>query len=44
MPEKLIVNDPFPDIELALTDGTTMAFPGQAPTLYTALLFYRGAW
>ena len=44
MPEMLLEGDSFPDIELELTDGSSISLPAQAPTLCTALLFYRGAW
>ena len=44
MPEKLVQGDRFPTIELALTDGSTLALPEDAPGRYFALLFYRGAW
>ena len=42
MPEKLVQGDRFPTIELALTDGSTLALPEDAPGRYFALLFYRG--
>lgn len=44
MPKKLFEGDRFPDIELDLIDGSRITLPRQAPTLCTALLFYRGAW
>ena len=44
MPDMLFEGDRFPDIELDLTDGSKIKLPQQAPTLCTALLFYRGAW
>ena len=44
MPEKLIQGDRFPDIELMLTDGSTIALPEQAPSRNLAVLFYRGEW
>lgn len=44
MPEKLVQGDRFPTIELALTDGSTLMLPEQAPGRYVALLFFRGAW
>lgn len=34
----------FPSLELNLLDGGTLALPGDAPSRYTALLFYRGHW
>ena len=34
----------FPQLELSLVDGGTLALPGEAPSRYTALLFYRGHW
>ena len=44
MPDKLLEGDRFPDIELDLIDGSKIALPGQAPTSFVVLLFYRGAW
>ena len=44
MPEKLIQGDRFPDIELMLIDGSTIALPEQAPSRNLAVLFYRGEW
>ena len=44
MPEKLFEGDLFPNIELDLIDGSKIALPQQAPTPFTALLFYRGVW
>ena len=34
----------FPQLELKLLDGRTLTLPGDAPSRYTALLFYRGHW
>ena len=36
--------DRFPPITLKLVDGGTIKLPGEAPSRYTALLFYRGHW
>ena len=44
MPEKLVQGDRLPTIELALTDGSTLALPDEVPGRYLALLFFRGAW
>lgn len=44
MSEKLIQGDPFPTIELNLTDGSTVTLPDEIPGRYLALLFYRGVW
>jgi len=34
----------LPKITLNLLDGETITLPDDAPTRYTALLFYRGHW
>lgn len=34
----------FPRLELSLVDGGGLVLPGDAPSRYTALLFYRGHW
>ena len=44
MGEKLQQGDRIPEIKLKLLDGSTMSLPGDAPSRYTALLFYRGHW
>ncbi len=44
MSEKLIQGDPFPTIELNLTDGSTVALPDDIEDRYLALMFYRGEW
>ena len=44
MPKKLLQGDRFPAIGLDLTDGTKITLPEEAPSLYVALLFYRGEW
>ena len=44
MSEKLQSGERFPSISLNLIDGTTLQIPGDAPSRYTALLFYRGHW
>ena len=33
-----------PQLELKLPDGGKLTLPGDAPSRYTALLFYRGHW
>lgn len=44
MPEKLVQGDRFPTVELALTDGSRLTLPEEAPGRYVALIFYRGVW
>ena len=44
MAEKLQQGDRFPRISLKLLSGETIKIPDEAPTRYTALLFYRGHW
>ena len=44
MAEKLQQGDRIPDIVLNLLDGGTLTLPDDAPSRYTALLFYRGHW
>ena len=44
MSEKLVQGDRFPTVELAITGGSTLTLPEQAPGRYVALLFFRGAW
>ena len=44
MVEKLQQSDRFPSLTLNLLDGSTIKFPEESPTRYTALLFYRGHW
>ena len=44
MAEKLQQADRFPSLTLNLLDGSTIKFPEEAPSRYTALLFYRGIW
>ena len=34
----------FPELNLRLLDGGSLTLPGDAPSRYTALLFYRGHW
>ena len=34
----------FPRLELNFLDGGKLTLPEDAPTRYTALLFYRGHW
>ncbi|MDE0719477.1 MAG: hypothetical protein OSB75_02820 [Dehalococcoidia bacterium] len=42
--EKLQHGDRFPKITLNLLEEGTLTLPDDAPTRYTALLFYRGHW
>ena len=44
MAEKLQQGDCLPNVTLQLVDGGTINLPDDAPTRYTALLFYRGHW
>ena len=44
MGEMLQQGGRFPDLNLQLLDGGTLSLPGDAPSRYTALLFYRGHW
>ena len=44
MGEMLQQGDRLPKITLTLLDGGTITLPNDAPTRYTALLFYRGHW
>ena len=44
MAEMLQQGSRFPQLDLTLLDGGTLALPGGAPSRYTALLFYRGHW
>ena len=44
MEEKLQQGDRIPEIALNLLDGGTLTLPDDAPSRYTALLFYRGHW
>ena len=44
MGDMLQQGDRLPKITLNLLDGGTINLPGDAPTRYTALLFYRGHW
>ena len=44
MGDKLEQGGRLPKITLKLLDGGTITLPGDAPTRYTALLFYRGHW
>lgn len=44
MADKLQQGDRFPSLTLKLTNGGQMTFPGQMPSRYVALLFYRGHW
>ena len=44
MAEKLQQGDRLPSVTLQLVDGGAITLPDDAPTRYTALLFYRGHW
>ena len=44
MSEKLQQGDRIPSITLNLLDGGTLTLPDEAPSRYTALLYYRGHW
>jgi len=44
MAEKLQQGDRFPRLTLKLVAGGTIRIPDEAPSRYTALLFYRGHW
>ena len=44
MGDKLQQGDRFPALDLKLIDGGKITLPGDAPSRYTALLFYRGHW
>ena len=44
MGEKLLQGDRLPKVTFQLLNGETITLPDDAPTLYTALLFYRGHW
>ena len=44
MADNLQQADRFPSITLKLVDGGAIKIPDEAPSRYTALLFYRGHW
>ena len=44
MADKLQQADRFPQLTLKLISGETVRIPDEAPSRYTALLFYRGHW
>jgi hypothetical protein len=44
MGDKLKQGDRFPLLTLKLVSGGTIRIPAEAPSRYTALLFYRGHW
>jgi len=44
MGEKLQQGDRLPRITLKMLDSGTLTLPDDAPSRYTALLFYRGHW
>jgi hypothetical protein len=41
---KLQQGDRFPQLTLKLVDEGTIRIPAEAPSRYTAVLFYRGHW
>ena len=41
---KLVQGDKLPQITFNLIDGGSLTLPGEMPTRYVALLFYRGSW
>ena len=44
MGEKLQQGEGLPKVTLQMVDGGTVTLPDDAPTRYTALLYYRGHW
>lgn len=44
MGEMLQQGGRFPQLELKLPGGSKLTLPDDAPSRYTALLFYRGHW
>jgi peroxiredoxin len=44
MGKMLQQGDRFPQLTLKLIDGGTIRIPAEAPSRYTAVLFYRGHW
>ena len=44
MGEMLQQGGRFPQLELDLVGGGKLSLPGDSPSRYTALLFYRGHW
>ena len=44
MHNKLAQGERLPNIQLQLTDGSTLALPDELPSRYVALLYFRGAW
>ena len=44
MADKLQQGDRFPQMTLKLVGGGTIRIPDEAPSRYTAVLFYRGHW
>ena len=44
MGEKLQQGDRFPSVTLKLTTGESVRLPKQMPSMYAAVLFYRGYW
>ena len=44
MGDKLQQGERFPSLTFNLIDGGQITMPEQAPSRYTALLFYRGHW
>ena len=44
MQTKLAQGDRLPNIRLNMTDGSIINLPGDMPTRYLVLLYFRGAW
>ena len=44
MQSKLAQGDRLPNMQLNLTDGSTLAIPDDMPSRYLLLLYFRGAW
>ena len=42
--KKLDSGDPFPEMELKLTDGSSLTIPGEIDESWLVLLVYRGHW
>lgn len=40
----LDTGDPFPEMNLQLTNGEILSFPEQMGDGYSVVLFYRGKW
>lgn len=44
MAEKLDIGDQFPEMSLNLVNGGSVNLPGDLPSNYNVVLFYRGHW